>query len=149
MLLKVVQDPNNTITTIDHKFLVSGHSYLPNDDDFGVIKNASPYQNLIYSPEQWVSIIKNGKRKEPRSHVTEMKHTDFFSTKNLDDAITNRKKTVCDYSFNWLNIRWLRFEKNHPLQFKFKESLNTDIEFYSVDLSKKPEKRQNLYKEDR
>lgn len=27
------------VVTIDHKFMVSGHSFLPNDRDFGIIEN--------------------------------------------------------------------------------------------------------------
>lgn len=36
-----------------------------------------------------------------------------------------------------MSIRWLPYEKTHSLQFKFRETLNPKIEFYSVDLSKK------------
>ena len=39
-LLKLVQDPDISIDTTDHKFLVSGHSHLPNDREFGVIESA-------------------------------------------------------------------------------------------------------------
>ncbi|CAG5001542.1 unnamed protein product [Parnassius apollo] len=55
--------------------------------------------------------------------------------------LTTSKKTTCGYDFNWLNIRWLRFERNHPLQFQFKETLNADMPFYKVDLSKKQQGR--------
>ncbi|CAG4956555.1 unnamed protein product [Parnassius apollo] len=63
------------------------------------------------------------------------------STAALEKSITNRKKTTCGYDLNWLNIRWLRFERNHPLQFQFKETLNADMPFYKVDLSKKQQGR--------
>ncbi|CAG5013826.1 unnamed protein product [Parnassius apollo] len=53
-----------------------------------------------------------------------------------------RKKTTCGYDFNWLNIiRWLRFERNHPLQFQFKDTLNADMPSFKVDLSKKQQGR--------
>ncbi|XP_072763725.1 uncharacterized protein [Anoplolepis gracilipes] len=38
MWLKVTQSNENNIDIIDHKFLLSGHSYLPNDADFGIIE---------------------------------------------------------------------------------------------------------------
>lgn len=136
-LLKLVQDPDTSIATIDHKFLVSGHSYLPNDGEFGIIESASRRHGQIYRPDQWVDIIKTAKRKEPYFVVTKMKNDEFLSTAVLEKSITNRKKTTCSYDFNWLNIRWLRFERNCPLQFQFKETLNPDTSFYKVDLCKK------------
>ena len=33
---------------IDHKFLLSGHTFLPNDSDFGVIEIALRKNNLEY-----------------------------------------------------------------------------------------------------
>ena len=39
--------------TIDHKFMVSGHSYLPNDRDFGSIEIAWKKTAHIYVPEDW------------------------------------------------------------------------------------------------
>ena len=40
-LLRFVQDPRVAVKTMDLKFMVSGHSFLPNDAEFGVIKSAS------------------------------------------------------------------------------------------------------------
>lgn len=37
-LLKLVCNPEMSADFIDHKFLVSDHSYLPHDADFGVIE---------------------------------------------------------------------------------------------------------------
>lgn len=140
-MLKLVQDPEISVDTIDHKFLVSGHSYLPNDGEFGIIESASRRHGLIYGPDQWIDIIKNAKRKEPHFNVTQMNNNEFLSTAALESSITNRKKANCGYEFNWLKIRWLRFERNHPLQFKFKETLNVDTPFYEVDIGKKKQGR--------
>ncbi|CAG5051734.1 unnamed protein product [Parnassius apollo] len=99
-LLKLVQDPDTSITTIDHKFLVSGHSYLPNDGEFGIIESASRRHGQIYSPDQWIEIMKTAKRKEPHFVVTEIKNSEFKSTAALEKCITNRKK----------NNLWLRLQ---------------------------------------
>jgi len=40
MWLRVVQSLENNIEVIDHKFLLSEHSYRPNDADFGIIEMA-------------------------------------------------------------------------------------------------------------
>jgi len=39
MWLKIVKTLENNVEIIDHKFLISGHSFLPNDRDFGAGKN--------------------------------------------------------------------------------------------------------------
>ena len=38
--MHVIANDEYSFTWIDHKFMVSGHSYLPNDRDFGSIENA-------------------------------------------------------------------------------------------------------------
>ena len=49
MWLRVVQSLENNIEIIDHKFLISGHSYLPNDADFGIIEMALRKKNFLYT----------------------------------------------------------------------------------------------------
>lgn len=39
------------VTEINHKLMVSGHSYLPNDADFGVIERATKKAANIFLPE--------------------------------------------------------------------------------------------------
>ena len=40
LFLHIVGNPNLPFDVIDHKFMVPGHSYLPNDRDFGTIEQA-------------------------------------------------------------------------------------------------------------
>ena len=46
------------INSWTHTFLESGHSFLPNDTDFGKIENAKKKNIGIYSEEDWTVIIK-------------------------------------------------------------------------------------------
>ncbi|CAK9832620.1 hypothetical protein ANTRET_LOCUS9415, partial [Anthophora retusa] len=48
--LRVVQSLENNIEVIDHKFLLSGHSYRPNDADFGIIMEDTEFKTLDLSP---------------------------------------------------------------------------------------------------
>jgi len=43
-------------TRIDHKFLVRGHTYLPNDRDFAHIEKRKD-SAMVYLPEDWERII--------------------------------------------------------------------------------------------
>ena len=109
MLLKLVQDPAIAVETIDLKFLVSGHSFLPNDPEFGVIEASSKKCQNIFVPEDWFDLIKNATKKKPRFNIIQMQRNEFLSTSALEDAITNRKKDTDNLPFSWLKIRWLRF----------------------------------------
>jgi hypothetical protein len=55
--MKIVQSSENDIEILDHKFLISGHSYLPNDRDFGVIETALKKTNVLYIPNDYYSVI--------------------------------------------------------------------------------------------
>lgn len=50
---------------IDHKFLVSGHSFLPCDQDFGLIEKQKKHHQNIFVPNDWHSVIKNARKKIP------------------------------------------------------------------------------------
>lgn len=88
-LIKLIQSSDN-IDIIDHKFMVSGHSYLPNDSDFGSIESYARGK-AIFVPADWRFMISKS-RKKKAFHITEMSVQDFKSTQNLEQAITKRKK---------------------------------------------------------
>ena len=79
MWLRVVQSSENNIEIIDHKFLLSGHSYLPNDADFGVIEMALRKKNFLYTPEDNYEIIKQCQR-DNKFNLYKMKRENFIST---------------------------------------------------------------------
>jgi len=56
MWLRVVQSLKNNIEVIDHKFLVSGHSYLPNNADFNIIEMALRKKNFLYTPQDYYDV---------------------------------------------------------------------------------------------
>ena len=49
----VVSSSRYSYEVIDHKFMVSGHSYLPNDRDFGRIEKARRCTSAVYVPSEW------------------------------------------------------------------------------------------------
>lgn len=64
----IASHPDFTFEEIDHKFLVSGHSYLPCDQDFGVIEKNKKFFKEIYISENWLEVIKTA-RKGKRSRL--------------------------------------------------------------------------------
>ncbi|KAI4482021.1 hypothetical protein M0804_009040 [Polistes exclamans] len=114
MWLKIVQTLDNNVEIIDHKFLISGHSFLPNDRDSGVIiKKCRKGNNFI---------------------VNEIRQEDFVPTKLLEDAIFKRVKNSDGELVNWLRICWMRFVRNEPYKIFHKTSMNENENFKVLNL---------------
>ena len=47
------------IEIVDHKFLVSDHSFLPNDRDFGSIEMKMKKATYLYIPEHYYELLIN------------------------------------------------------------------------------------------
>ena len=112
-LMNLVLDPKLSIKVIDHKFLVSGHSFLPNDQDFGVIESASRKCIQIFTPEDWLQVVKKAKTKKP-FEVFKVNTSNILSTKKLEEMLVNRKKTDAGEPVKWLEMRWMRYERQEP-----------------------------------
>lgn len=129
--MKYVQTQSGSTETIDLKFPVPGHSYLPNDSDFSFIEKRAKSSSNIFSPRDWYDIILDC-RKRNKYFLTEMKHEDFYSTETLEKSITNRKKNVDGEPVNWLKMRWVRIEKAEPFAIKYKISFLPEMPFGKI-----------------
>ena len=138
--LHMVASDQYSFTTIDQKFMVVGHSYLPNDRDFGSIETARRRASHLYVPTDWSDLIRNCRRKNPFT-VTDMARNDFVSLRGLPEAFVNCKVTTKKQKVDWLQIRWIRVSKDKPLQFRFRYSHNTLEEWKVVDLKGKTKGR--------
>lgn len=85
--------------------MVPGHSFLPNDIDFGMIERASQKNHQIWEPQTFIDIIKTSKRKQPHFKVHTMSTDELLRKKALEESITNRKKGTDGDAVNWLKIR--------------------------------------------
>ncbi len=138
--LYIVASEKYPFTTIDQKFMTVGHSYLPNDRDFGPVETARRKASHLYVPHDWTELIKNARRQNPFS-VTEMTPEDFVSFVGLSKAFVNRKVNTRKQKFSWLNIRWIRVTKDRPLEFQYRCSLNTLEAWKTVSLKRKSKGR--------
>ena len=134
--LHIVASPEFNITQIDHKFMVSGHSYLPNDRDFGSIETEKRRHSQIFTPQEWYQLVRECRKVNP-FEVVEMTQDDFFGIKELKEHITNRKKTVNKCKVDWLSIRWIRVTESKPFAFQFRCSLNELESWKVVDVKKR------------
>ena len=99
----MVASDQYSFTTIDQKFMVVGHLYLPNDRDFGSIETARRRASHLYVPTDWSELIRNCRRKNPFT-VTDMARNDFVSLCSLPKAFVNRKVTTKKQKVDWLQI---------------------------------------------
>lgn len=90
-MLKAMLNGHPTIEQIIMRFLESGHSFLPNETDFGKIECALKLQQRLYTPDN-MQVMKSCKKQKPM-HVHRMKKENFMSCLNINQNISNRKKT--------------------------------------------------------
>ncbi|XP_050294278.1 uncharacterized protein LOC126734626 [Anthonomus grandis grandis] len=52
-----------SVCTVDHKFLVSAHSYMECDQDFGLIEKSKKKNQYIFVPDDWNKVVPLASRK--------------------------------------------------------------------------------------
>lgn len=69
---------------------------------------------MIYVPQHWLNIIKQAKKSEPKFKVIEINTSDFFSCKQIESIITNRKKSLNNDKVEWMKIRRIVNNRSSP-----------------------------------
>ncbi|KAG6454562.1 hypothetical protein O3G_MSEX008752 [Manduca sexta] len=131
------------ITSITHKFLIRGQTQNEADSVHSLIER-EVRKNLksgpIYSPDQYIALIKNAKKSKPAINVNELTFDIFVDLKALQEKwgynfnIDREGKSV-----NWNDIKVLKMVKPEPLSFYYKTSYK-DSTFKEVDVRNKRKK---------
>lgn len=124
------------VECVDHKFMYSGHSFLPNDRDFGSIEQRKRQVQTVYVPQQWYDLVRTARRHKPFV-VKEMKQSDFKSFQEVREHMVNRKTNTDGEKVSWLKIQSMRFHREHPWQMKYRHSLNEIEAWKTVDFQKR------------
>lgn len=117
---------NTNVETVDHKFLVPGHSYMECDQNFGLIEKAKKQLQYVFVPDDWVKAVAGTSRK---FKVVRMTGSDFLSSERMNDNLKDGVEGISQF-------QWLRFKKEEPLTIYFKKSLNEDLEFEKFSMVK-------------
>ncbi|XP_062577208.1 uncharacterized protein LOC134239069 [Saccostrea cucullata] len=131
---------------IDHKFLESGHTQMECDSMHSAIEFAKK-KTEIYIPQQWSTVIRMARRKDPYN-VVPLTHEDIWDFKKVQSQ--SMKYSKVEYNgtkINWLNIKWLRFMKEDSENILFKYDFEEEFRKMKVTGSGKrgrPEKSKNL-----
>lgn len=135
------------INSITHKFLIRGHTQNEADSIHSLIEREVK-KNLksgpIYSPDQYVTLIKNAKKTKPSINVHELTFESFMNLKALQEEWGYNFNTDIDgKNVNWNDIKILRMVKSEPFNFYYKTSYNDTI-FKQVDVRNKRKKMNQI-----
>lgn len=104
------------INSIQHNFLIRGHTQNEGDTAHSVIEKAitrAKKSGPIYIPEQYISIIRGAKKTGKPFLVREMNYSDFVDLKALSDNINfNMNKNVKGDAIKTSEIVSIKFIKN-------------------------------------
>nr|XP_022904007.1 uncharacterized protein LOC111416270 [Onthophagus taurus] len=128
LLLKAVLESHTSLKTIYFKYLMPGHSFLPNDTDFGEIERKLKYQLRVYTLDEFKKIIELCSSKSKFVGV-EMTKDDFVGTSRIEQFITNRKIDSNREHVNWLQARVIKFSKETPFSIFMKYSHKDDEDY--------------------
>ena len=81
---------------IDHKFLVRGHTYLPNDRDFTLIEKKKG-SAMVHLPEDREEVVRDACPSKP-FQIQRMNKDDFLDLGLLTKNFTMRKKVNLSFS---------------------------------------------------
>lgn len=135
LLKKYLHDlsPEYSLESIVQKYLVSGHSYNSCDRCFGLIEKHRKTTTDIFTPNNWVDLIKTSKRSEPKFNVELMHGHDFVSSTELQTMIVNPKKTANGTKINWFHIRSMKYRRDEPFNLNI---FSTEGDSHVVDIQK-------------
>ncbi|CAH1976555.1 unnamed protein product [Acanthoscelides obtectus] len=93
LLLKCALGGSKHVEYIKLQFLTSGHSFLPNNSEFGDVECVLKRHTEMFSPEDYIQVMESCRKKRP-IEVVSIEREDFVSTQKIEKEITNRKKVV-------------------------------------------------------
>ncbi|CAG9791146.1 unnamed protein product [Diatraea saccharalis] len=138
MLLHVLHK-NNNLQKITVRFLQPGHTYLPNDSEFGDVECALKSHNRLYTAEDYISVMKNCRRKN-KFVVAKLQKDDFYSVVPLQERVTNRKIDTEKQKISWLETFEIELRKNDAQNIFIKSKLDDDCKIVNISKGAKGRK---------
>jgi len=120
------------IEKITIRFLLSGHSFLPNDSDFSDVESALRVQERLYTDDDYIAVMAKCRRKR-KFLITRIGKNDFVSVENLVKAITNRKVDVSRNKVSWLSCHEILLSKDQPTTLLMRSNLSQEHQIVSIE----------------
>jgi len=137
---------------VDHKYLVRGHTYLPNDRDFSHIEKRKG-SATVYVPEGWKKIVKEACPKKPYD-VHTMDSSLFRDFTGIVKQHTQRKKDTDKHPVLISKATWMNFGQTvdtsgkvqyHPNEVWLRYSYSATEQWSKLNLLKGRKKLQPSY----
>lgn len=145
LMLKAVLS-HSSLKIIRMRFLVSGHSFLPNDSDFSDVECALKHQQRLYLPEDYIRIMEECRTKN-KFKVSRMLSSEFYGTAELEKQIVNRKVDVGNKKISWLKTREILLDKEKPFSIFLRTNFDDDSDYAEIDIRKKQLGRPAMFKD--
>jgi len=104
---------HRSLQSVSFKFRVQGHSFHPNDSEFGDVKCAMKQQQRLYLPEDIIAVMRDCHRKN-KFTVSTLSQNDFVTCRELENRLVNRKHDVSGMPVSWLKTRKIKLLKSEP-----------------------------------
>ena len=98
---------------IQHHFPVRGHSFLPNDRDFGRTEMQKRKAERVYTSDQWYEVMKGARRRNP-FHVHEMPQAEIKAFGDHTSSYFKKSIKSGKKSLNVQNVWILDYSSSHP-----------------------------------
>lgn len=112
LMLMYILHNHKTLESISMRYLQSGHSFLPNDSEFGEVETAVKRREKLYTDEHYMEVMRECRTKNV-FEVKRMSLEDFFSVHGLESLITNRKVDLNREKVSWLETHEILMEKTN------------------------------------
>lgn len=137
MFLVLMQQSH--LETVDHKFLIPGHTRMECDSDHSTIeRKKSKYDGKIEHPRDWMQLVRLcGNKHNNYFKVIEMKKHNFLDFASLlKKCFQVRKFDEDGNRFVWKDVKWLRYDKTFG-KFLYKTSHNQNDGFKTMSFIKR------------
>lgn len=138
IIMLYILQTHDTLEKVTLRFLQPGHTYLPNDSEFGDVECVLKKHSRLYTADDFINIMKSCRRKN-KFEVIKLTKNDFHSIKPILNQITNRKTDIHKNKLSWLETHEIQLKKSEPTTLFMKTKLS--CEAASVDIGKGTKKR--------
>lgn len=137
MLFTLLQN-NQHLETIDHKFLVAGHTHMECDTDHSLIERTrKKYGSPINHPHDWMQLVRQTGKGKPFI-VKEMKREDFYDYASLfKNSLQQKKVSEEGEKFVWKAMKWLRYDRQQCGILYYKTSVDPLEPFKTISFKRR------------
>ncbi|GFO13933.1 hypothetical protein PoB_004043800 [Plakobranchus ocellatus] len=134
--------------SIEHKFPIPGHTFLPCDRDFAVIEKKKRKTPAVYNPEGWYSLVEKAKTTNP-FQVVRMRRQDFIDIAPMKQQLIFRNTAADGSKVKLQKATRIKVSQDNPGYYFIAYSHKVDEAWQEVRIGRpgvhKPVQPQALY----